>query len=156
MADTFKVRVDGAAALDRILQELPERVARRAVNHALMAGGAVVVAELRRTAPVGHYGASGHIPPGPRRFGPLVRNIRRATLKIAGASMTVGVGIGAAFWGMFQEFGTSRMRAHPWFRKGWESSRMPALEAIGKDLGQSVEREASILAGEYPTRRGRG
>lgn len=152
------VRIDGASELEALLKELPQRIAKNAVNHSLMAGAAVVVKELQATAPVGpdaggklRHGKGG----GAKNYGKLRDNIKRATLKAGTASMTVGVGIGKAFWGMFQEFGTSRMPAHPWFRRAWEASKRAALDAIGRDLGKSIEREALKLSGEYRTRRSR-
>ncbi len=149
------VNIAGASELEALLKQLPERLARNRVNHALMAGASVVAAELKHDAPVGHYGPGGvRLRPTAKRqrYGALAANIRRRTLKVAGASMTVGVGIGKAFWGLFGEFGTSRQPARPWFRKGWEASKLQALDAIGRDLAQGIETEALKLAGELRTK----
>lgn len=154
----FSVNISGAREIEAVLRDLPERVARNAVKSSLMAGGAVVVKELKATAPVGpdpggksRKTASG----GSKNYGKLRDNIRRGTIHVTGASLAIGVGIGRAFWGMFQEFGTSRMPAHPWFRRAWEKSKVGALDAIGRALGKGVEREALKLSGEYGARRKR-
>jgi HK97 gp10 family phage protein len=150
------VNIDGASQIEALLKQMPERVARNVVNHSLMQGAAVVVRELKNDAPVGVYGDGGvrKVPTRKRqKFGSLASNIRRKTLKVGGASMTVGVGIGRAFWGLFDEFGTHHQPARPWFRRAWEAVKLQALDAIGKDLGKSVEREALKLAGETGTKK---
>lgn len=149
MPATFQIQ--GAAELDQLLQELPVATAKRVLRSALMAGGTVVVKEAKSTAPVGVY--TSHVPPGHQKFGPLASNIRRGVIKTAEWSMAVGVGISKAYWGSFQEFGTSRMAAHPWLRRAWESSKIAALQAFGKSLGTGIEREALRLAGLYRTKR---
>lgn len=143
----LKINIEGAAALEQLLKQLPERMARNVVNRALNEGAKDVVEEARNSAPVGVYDAADQPTAARRKSGPLRRAIRRARLR-AGETATVQVGIGRAFWGMFQEFGTRRMPARPWFRAAWERSRLKALSSIGAALGKGIETEAVKLASE--------
>lgn len=56
------------------------------------------------------------------------------------------VGIGSAFWGLFQEFGTSRMAARPWLRPAFQVVGPRVINEVGKLLGVGITREAKRLA----------
>jgi len=143
MAKTY---IHGAKEIEAVLKELPEQVGRNVLNGALMSGANVVVKEARARAPRGKgdtKDAKG------RNVGHLFQNIRRKRWKRGSHSAEVKIGIGAAFWGMFLEFGTSKMAARPWLRPAWDASKEKALAAIGKSLGRGLERAATKLAGKY-------
>lgn len=128
-------RMTGAAELDKVLQQLPVEVAKKVLRGAVMSGAGVVVSEARLAAP--------------RRTGKLIREIRRKLDKQSTHSVTVQVGVGKAFYGLFQEFGTRFMPARPWFRPAWEASKMAALNQIGRALGRGIEDAAVRLAGRF-------
>lgn len=153
MVDRTVVNIQGAAQLEAFLRDLPPRIAKTALQHSLNAGAAIVVDAFKTSAPVGPD-AGGKVRHG-KNLGKLRDAIHRGTLNLAGASLTVGIGIGKAFWGVFDEFGTSRQAARPWLRPAWERVKYAVLNAIGRDLGSSIEREALKLAGEHRTRKSR-
>jgi HK97 gp10 family phage protein len=135
----LKTEVHGAEEINRALGQLPERLQRLAVGRALNAGADIVIAEAKARAPLGVYDASDPMTAQRARFGPLKSSIRRGRVRGRDAA-TVAVGIGRAFWGLFQEFGTVRMAARPWFRPAWEASKLQAFEAIRRSLVESLPR----------------
>ena len=52
----IRTQLEGAAALDRVLKQLPEKVARNVLRRAVTKGAKVVEAEMRDRAPVGPTG----------------------------------------------------------------------------------------------------
>lgn len=139
------MKVHGLAEIDRALERLPKDVAKKELRASLMAGGAILQKEWKNRAPV--RAEPGYIR---RSFGEtgrgfLKQSIRRAILKRGTASMTVGVGIGRAFWGMLIEFGTRFMPARPWARPGWDAKKAQVLAAIKERLIKGVEKNALLL-----------
>lgn len=55
------------------------------------------------------------------------------------------VGVGAAFWGMFLEFGTRFMPARPWMRPAFDAAAARVIDQIGTLLGKGIEREGKRL-----------
>lgn len=152
------LKIAGAKEMEALLRQLPEEPSRKVVRGALMAGAAVIQKEAERTAPVGRYGPGGtRATPTARRekVGALKDNIKKSVQRVAGASMTVAVGIGAAFWGLFDEFGTRHQAAHPWFRRAFEASKGAAVVKIGQTLAKGIETEALRLAGTLRTKKTR-
>lgn len=153
----LQYKISGARELSALLRRLPAEVGRRALRQAALAGGAVVRREARIRAPVRRdprpkrigKGGKGRLP------GYLRANIRSATIAASDRAVHVQVGIGAAFYGVFDEFGTSHQPAHPWLRPAWEASREKALLAIARNLAGGLKREAERLAGIYRSRRRR-
>lgn len=139
------MKIHGLAELDRALQQLPKDVAKKELRGALMAGALIVERGAEERAPV--RAEPGYIQ---RSFGPtgrgfLKRSVRRGVQKRSQASMTVAVGIGRAFWGMFQEFGTRFMPARPWLRPAWDATKERAAKTIGEELGKRIEKNALLL-----------
>jgi HK97 gp10 family phage protein len=140
-----RVKIHGLEELDRALQQLPKDIARKELRASVMAGARIVEKAAEDRAPVRDvpgwiqrsFGLTGR--------GFLKRSIRRATVKSGGASVTVQVGIGRAFWGALLEFGTRYMPARPWFRPAWDASREAAARKIGEDLGKRIEKNALLL-----------
>lgn len=143
----FTFKVDGLADCEAVLKELPEEVAKTVVFAALRDGASVAQNAILHAAPVGVYGP--HDPPAPGRvkWGALRGNIvsvRRSKIVIGQAGYIVG--IGHAFWGAFQEFGTRRMPARPWLRPAWEGVKETVLNVIKQRLAEGIERAAKQLA----------
>jgi len=87
----------------------------------------------QRNAPRG----SGRRSPASRRYGPLHRQITARKERDNSK-----VGIGRAFYGAFQEFGTSRMRANPFLGPAIKKQRRPfrddARKAVLKILSRAT------------------
>lgn len=134
MADGATVNIDGLRKLQRALTDLPERVAKKALGSAVLAGGGVVRKDARRRAPV----ATGNL----RK---QIRTRRSKLSTVYNVTYFVGVG-GKAFYWRFIEFGTKDQPAHPFLRPAFEENKKAAIEAIKAKLSIAIEREAAKLA----------
>lgn len=154
-------KITGLRQADDALRQMPVRVARRAVQSALGAGGAVIRDEARRRAPIG----KGRPHP---KYGRLRRQIRVTVLRRAKGWRAV-VHIGRAFWGVWLERGRSaftikRKRvlsdgqrffgtkvratpARPFFRPAFDTKKLAALRRIAERLGENIAKEAARLGG---------
>jgi HK97 gp10 family phage protein len=150
------VHILGAKELEAALKQLPEEIAKKVATSAVMAGAKVVLEEARHTAPVGQE-SKGRVRVRTTKkgnvvisnYGKLKLSLRAIKVRNSTHSVTVAVTVGKAFWGMFQEFGTSKMRARPWFRPAFDASWPKALDVMGKSLGEGIERAAKRLAGPF-------
>lgn len=171
------VWLKGADELDRTLAMLPVEIGRKVLDRALLEGARVVSREMKLRAPVGELEDTPERPPGflrknvrarmarPSEYGAIARLIghnRFVTAALAGVSAK-------AFYARFIEWGfilTSRkgkrirfIGPKPFLRPAWESTKMRALETIGRSLAAGIEQAAIRLAGRYSTsgfsRRGR-
>jgi HK97 gp10 family phage protein len=107
MAQTVKGMVLDTTVLDRITAELKPK-ARKIVNDY----GLMVTADAAKRAPVASIATSGYV-------GGALRNSITSESKMTG-DMTFTVSDGVEY-GVYQEFGTSKMAAQPFMR--------PAIEA---------------------------
>lgn len=150
------VRIHGASEMEEILKQLPEELAKRALVSSLRDGATVVLDEARRRAPVGaeskgrvrfRYTKRGKV--SVSNYGKLKLNLRLANLSARRTphSATVVVTVGKAYWGMFVEFGTRKMKARPFMRPAFEAKKMEALDRIGRALGENIEKVSVRLAG---------
>jgi hypothetical protein len=55
------------------------------------------------------------------------------------------VGVGRAFWGLFQELGTVKMAARPWMRPAFDAFAPLVIQNMAKLLGTGITREAKRL-----------
>jgi HK97 gp10 family phage protein len=154
------LQIDGLREIDRALSELPTVVGRRIMDKGLRRAANVIAREAKSRAPVGDrmelMTVSGRRLRGTTRIGLLRREVRvvfterrmgqwarpgvlkrainvRITRREA-FSTEVNIGVGKAYWGMFQEFGTSKMKAQPFLR--------PALDAKGEEAVQEFKKVA--------------
>ncbi len=138
MAANRFTRISGARELDQLLKGLPKKTGRKALAGAVRAGGNVIRKEARQRAPVG--------PSGELAKGIKVEQQKR------GSATSAAFKIGPrknTFYGLFLEFGTSRLAARPWLRPAFEASADRAVEKIGKQLGKNIEKAALKLAGPF-------
>jgi HK97 gp10 family phage protein len=179
------VTIDGARELDRVLQMLPEEIARKVVNNSLRAGARVVAEEMKARCPIGAEAHvyrhkkkrmfTGKVTVRPAGFGKKQIRARLAQPSEYGAigsivgdsniSAAAVAGVGSkAFYLKFLEWGwiltshgggrSSRKRIkhispRPFLRPAWETTKMAALEKIGRNLGSGIEKAAERLAGSY-------
>lgn len=159
------IRLDGAAAMDRVLRELPKKVARKALNNAVLAGAGVI----RKAALANLNGVGG-------RRAIVTANVRQSEFAV-----TRRVGIHKDKWYLtFREFGTAAhiirnksrsdakvlasrktgevfgpvvehpgQRQRPFLRPAFDNNAVKAIDAIGKRLGDNIEKEATKLAGKF-------
>lgn len=80
-------------------------------------------------------------------YGRLRDNIRIRKQRVDNPNtIRFSVGVGSAFWGLFQEFGTSKMAARPWMRPAFQVAGPRVINEIGKLLGVGITREAKRLS----------
>lgn len=151
------IRLHGAKEMEAVLKQLPDYISKRVVTGALRSGAKVVLEEARRLAPVGHE-SKGRVRLRTTKkgkvtianYGKLKLNLRIVDItRKREHSATMAVSVGKAFWGMFLEFGTRFMAKRPFMRPAFEATQYAALDAIGKSLGDGIEKAAKKLAGPY-------
>lgn len=77
MSAAFSIKIDGLAALERRLRELPDRIAKNALGGSVYAGAKVIRDEARLRAPVYTGKVSrGHPPPGTLKRSIILKHIR--------------------------------------------------------------------------------
>jgi HK97 gp10 family phage protein len=144
-----KVSIHGAREIEKVLQMLPDRVAKKVIEGAVRQGANVIRAEARRRAPV-------RAEPGVKKRsksrgtlpGFLKASISVKKIKQSPALVHLAVSVGRAFWGMFYEFGTRHQPARPFMRPAFDSAGGRALQKIGEWLGKGIDKEAAKLARE--------
>lgn len=145
----------------RALRALPKAISGKGggpLRKALYAAAKVVRAEVKQATPVrtgllrdsiaifrdrepGRIAANEHYTVGIRKQRKKYReNYRNGRLGRIGKSYSTA---GAAFYGKFVEFGTSKMAAHPFMRPAFEASKQAAVtafeNALRKEVGKAVE-----------------
>lgn len=130
------MRID-SAKLERLLRQLPDRVAKRVTVNGLKAGGRVLVKGMKARARkrTGALAAS-----------PTVSSAAKVTK--ARANAAVGFRKPVSRRVHLTEFGTEHSRAFPFIRPTVEEDGPAAIRAIGEAMGKGVEREARRLAGK--------
>jgi HK97 gp10 family phage protein len=140
----------GAKELEKVLRQLPRKVSIAVLNSALRQGANIVRKEAKARAPMARMV---YLTKSARlkkiKYGHLKDNIKVTATRHRGGAAQMTVHTGRAFWGMFLEFGTSKLSARPWFSVAWEATRQEALDKIGDALGKQIEKAASTLAGPY-------
>lgn len=144
MADV-QIKITGLAELDRALERFPQELQRKALADAWRKAGRIMAADAKDRAPVrvateGGFGkASGKSIRAP---GFLKSSIRLVVKNVNGIP-TAFIGWGkAAFYGAFQEFGTSRQAAKPFMRPAFDSSVQEVIREFAFQLRLGVERTA--------------
>jgi HK97 gp10 family phage protein len=141
------VKIHGLRELQRAMRELPRRMDRRILNAALMAGARPMVADAKANVLVD--------------TGALRSAIRATPLRKTSHTSTVQIGIGRArqtkaqrmagakryvpFYGLFLEFGTSKMSAKPFLRPAFERNKRSAVEIIRERIATRIAAEAEKL-----------
>lgn len=159
------ISLEGAAAMDRVLTQMPKKVARKALNNAVLAGAGVI----RKAALANLNGVGGR------------RAIVTAAERVTEHSVTRLIGPHKSKWYLtFREFGTKAhtvkvrrrsdakvlanpltgetfgasvehpgQRAKPFLRPAFDNNINKTFDAIGKRLGENIEKGAAKLAGKF-------
>ncbi len=146
------IRMDGADELAKTLRLLGPDLEQKVYLQSLRKGATLTRDEAKSRAPYGNdFSKRAYVKRSKgiaRTHLVKLRNEVRMTVTLkTPVSYAIAVHVGVAYWGMFQEFGTSKMGARPWLRPAWDATAAPALDIIGKSLGQGVEKSAVRLAG---------
>jgi HK97 gp10 family phage protein len=152
------MEVKGLRELEIALRELPAEVERTVLRQALAAGARVVRDEARARVPVRAEASlkgykirrSGFLGQWARATKGRLPGFLRASIVSrvvrAGGGLVAKVGwTGDAFYGMFLEFGTSRIAARPFLRPAFEAVKARAVAEIAAKLGPGIEKAAAKL-----------
>lgn len=160
--DTELQHVDGLAALNDLLKELPEKIAQNILRRSVYAGAKVIRDDARNRAPLftGNV-ANGHPPPGTLKRSIVMKRIAALSNKYA-QTFYVTVRRGKkyqkqgkkgtlsqdAFYAAWVEFGHSAghgksVPAHPFMRPAWDSGKDGALKAIREALKTGIAAETA-------------
>lgn len=132
MAD-FDFQVSGLDQLNAALIELGTNGARRVGKRALRQGTNVVLYATRDAAPV----KSGNL---------KNKGLYTHDRGISGDVISFSVDLKPnAFYGKFDEYGTSHQVAHPWMRPAAENSAAEAVTVTAVNLGAGIEAEWAKL-----------
>jgi HK97 gp10 family phage protein len=148
---TVRFELKGVEDLKRTLAELNAESATKVGMVATREGAKVIREAFIENAPVGTEPTR-----KTRRrkngqsvaydYGRLKDNIRikkgKATDK---HQIKFKVGVGAAFWGLIQEFGSRNMAARPWMRPAFDSIAGRVVDEVGRLVGLGITREAKRL-----------
>lgn len=124
----MQVVTSGHDELIRAFDSMSKRVSTQVQRDALKEGAAKIQARASALAP--------RDPGAPD----LADNINVATVRsTGGAEASVGIGSGTSFYyDWFQEFGTSRQAAHPFYRPAIDQEGANAIKVIGASLWAAI------------------
>ena len=157
----ISVVISDAAPAAVLLRRLPDDLARNVLQGGLLDSADVVRQAVRAAAPKGTEPtrktrtrfARGR---GKRRgqresvaydYGHLQDNIRVVAAGRGGRGAAVRITTGKAFWGLFLEKGTVRMRARPFFFRAAEAAYPRFLVAFADALGRGLRAAVLRLGG---------
>lgn len=131
--------VEGLAAFQRRWGAIPERVAME-VRNAMEEIAEEIVAQMYQVAPhvtgdlAGSIGWTwGDAPKGSFTLGTVGKN-EYATMRI-----TIYAGGGDAFYARYQEFGTVKMPANPFFFPVWRAKRKSVKNRITRAMNKAIK-----------------
>lgn len=150
MPDTVTIKVEGLAALEATLRELTDEVAYKSIKRGVMAGAEVIRKEASIHAPVGPDRVYG---PNNKKAGKVRRHLFQSIYKrlfnekkgiLDGLTFaTVWVKVGwnkRTFYGMFEEFGTSKMAARPFMRPAYDTKKFEAVAKIVDEIKVGIRK----------------
>lgn len=125
----MSMKVEGAKQIADALQALPDKVQRTIMRDALRDGAEIVLAEARFNAPV----KTGALAAG--------LNIRVSTSGDGGGVAKISSG-SSEYYGNMQEFGTKKMKPHPFLARALQDTQGEAVEQITATLKEGIEEQA--------------
>ncbi len=141
----------GEAALKAAMMAIPQKI-RDEVARELEAQAAKVVADMKRLAPVGNYPGGGALrdsigwtwgsaPKGSISVG-KVGSKQYATMAITiyAGTRDKSLGNADAFYARFQEFGTVKMPANPFFYPAWRANKARVRASLRRAIKRAVRK----------------
>jgi len=151
------IKIEGAQEIQEALLSLPDKVSKKFMAKALRKGAEPVLAQAKATCPVAKYTARGYSTKKEHRVknekGKMVGSYIRvkpgygrdqlniSTSQRDGETRAI-VGTGDAYYLNMQEWGTEKMKPHPFLAKALETKAPEATERIAAELKKNIEAEA--------------
>lgn len=161
------LHVEGLKELETALLELPKSTQGNVLKRAAVAAAADFADHAQGLAPRRSGKLQTEIKvakpkiinPGTAAFGAAMREgatraeaaaaARAANQAAGGEGRSVVTSVGptkAAYWGLFQEFGTRHHPPKPFMRPTWDALKEPMLDTMAKVLGDEIMKAAARLA----------
>lgn len=122
----IRLRVSGLRELDERLKVLPQVVGKQVLKQALERASHPLLHDIRTHAPV--------------LTGELRDSIAITTHPEEGQNeVKLQLGVTGLYYGHFQEFGTSRMRARPFVRPAWDRHAKPLIATFRELLRRAID-----------------
>lgn len=143
-------RLIGAAEIEEVLKQLPDRLARQVTGQALRAGGAIIVKHAKQK-----LASNGSIDTGALQKAVTVKSgqqgkaqvgIRRISMTVTRKGRSKPEKVSPARYAHLVEFGTKHSAAEPFLRPALDEGGEEAIRKIGEMMGRGAEREARALA----------
>jgi HK97 gp10 family phage protein len=133
MADGITAKVEGLRELEANLKALTEEVAYKSVKKGALAGAEVIRKEAARIAPRGEDEPGDGERQGVKLFKSIFKKVVKDKKNLFDSFVSGSVHVKIAwrkraFWGLFNEFGTSKMAAQPFMRPALDTKRQQAIE----------------------------
>jgi len=143
---TGTISITGLAALEKQLQQLPDKLAKNVLRGAVRAGAVAIQKEAKALAPqsvafhrLGAGSRAVEIQPGSLKKGIKVRSAPR---KLSEFAITYWVYVSKKLWyWKFVEFGTVKMAAKPFMRPAFESQKETATIAVRNYMEKRIDKE---------------
>jgi HK97 gp10 family phage protein len=154
MTNLIDLRLTGDKDLLKVFDKLPDKVATKVTRSALRAGGNIVKKQAAANAPLrqfdligGKIGKKVHSKSDKLRYpGHLKKSVVVKVKKKGKNFLILAVTTTSQAWyGMFIEFGTRFIRATPWLRPAFETTKSAVLKKIEQILWRGIKREAKKL-----------
>lgn len=139
-----KISIDGVKELNDLLQKLPDKIEKKALDNAMRTGANVVKKAAQSKAPVNTG---------------LLRDsikVKKDSSQQKAGAFQVGIFKERKkhypFYAHMIEFGTSKMQAQPFLRPAFDENRAEALKRIVERLAKSITTEALKFGGLKPSK----
>lgn len=143
-------KIHGLAAVEKMLQDLPDKEAKKVLRSSLMRGALPLLRAIQAAAPVRDDGS------GPKKLskkssygrmpGWLRSNIGRKFGGVTATSVSVGITFRRAWYWHLVEFGSRHARARPFIRPAAESAQGAAVADLAAAFGPQIEKAARRIA----------
>ena len=129
--------VSGAKEMAKVLEQLPDHIAKKVLVNALKLGAEPVREAASVTAPKDSGDLAGNI---------IIRTARGSSS--TGATVQVGPS-SKVYYGLFTEIGTKHIAPTRWLTRAFDYSAETALRVFSNALGRGIEDAVVKLAGPY-------
>lgn len=143
MSDAVTVKIEGLKDLEKNLMMLQDQVAGRALQNALGSASKVIVNEVKKNVPESAESeyklySKETVSRGWLKNQIISKRVRESDLS-AQTVVTFKDKKNSFFW-RFLEFGTSKMKAKPFMRKAFESSKQDAVDKFMERLQANIDK----------------
>lgn len=138
-----KVQIEGLKGVEEALAQAGPKLARRALQKALKAGGAIFLQRAKERAPILKK-ATPQRRPGELRD--AIMEVTKMSPKLEAGTARVGLkhdkekgGQSPGVYGLFVEFGSVHNTAQPYMRPGYDAGKQEAQRVFTEEIRKGVD-----------------